>query len=320
MSGKINTEKLRSEDIKQAVSLWREQFRRFCPVQALFSLWENNTTGIESHLQKTISAGNAIKAVQDGEMVGFIAFDIFDFHGSMSMMCHFWGNGAIAKNRKEIYLALYTASCNYCIKHGVLSHYIPLNANDKELIDMFFDLGFGAYVADAFAHYEQPCGSESELNICQAAVTETEQLGRLYAGSAAYFKAAPIHLKLPRCSLDEIAEKIRAGYVYIAKDGEKIIGAFSLRISENDDIYRFVPKGNCFICDGLGAYIAEEYRGRGIGSHFMHIFSEYCISNRIPVAHVDWETFNPYGNRFWRKYFTPTILAMKRTLHPDMLR
>ena len=85
----------------------------------------------------------------------------------------------------------------------------------------------------------------------------------------------------------------------------RIVGILDIEIAEDDNIFRMVTKGCAVVCGEVGAFIAEEYRDKGIGSLFMQAVSEYCVRNAIQCAHVPWETANPYANRFWRKFFTP---------------
>lgn len=125
-------------------------------------------------------------------------------------------------------------------------------------------------------------------------------------------------MRLEPCSIELIEQKIRSEKVYVAKDNGNIIGIMDLEIAEDNNIYRMYTKGCVVVCGEVGAYIKDEYRDKDIGSHFMQTISEYCIHNNVSYAHVPWETANPSANRFWRKFFTPTVLSLKRTLHSDI--
>ena len=68
----------------------------------------------------------------------------------------------------------------------------------------------------------------------------------------------------------------------------------------------------------IGAYIKLEYRNKKIGMELLKFANNYCRGISAPYIHVDFETANLYGNKFWRKYFTPMLLSMRRTINKDI--
>jgi GNAT superfamily N-acetyltransferase len=320
MSGKIKVDIMASCDADEAVGLWENQFAYFCKDKAIYPCWENNTDSIANYITGKSNSGYAFVARGAGRPLGFISFDIFDFHGALSAICHFCGNAAAIADRQAVYLSLYQEMCRYCAERGVLTHYISISYNDADVKNVLFDLGFGAYGIDAYASFDKPLSLSSPFGIGLATAEDAQAVAELRAEAADYFLRAPICLQLEPCPLELIEQKIASGAIYAAKDKGVVVGIMDVEVAPEDNIYRLYTKGCGVVCGEVGAYIKEEYRGRGIGSCFIETISDYCVRNRLHCAHVPWETSNPYANRFWRKFFSPTVLGLKRTLHPDSLR
>ena len=318
MFGEIKIDIMAFCDVEESMNLWKSQFAFFCKDNVIYPSWENNTDSIEKYISDKSKRGNALIAKRDGKTVGFISFDIFNFHGVESAICHFCGSASAIEERQSIYLAMYYKMCEYCVEKSVLTHYISICNNDIETKELLFNLGFGAYGADAFVHFDQALSHRSDYDISIASIFDTQAVYNLRNKAVDYFIKSPIYLRLEPCSIALIEQKIKSEKVYVAKDNGNIIGIMDLEIAEDNNIYRMYTKGCGVVCGEVGAFIKDEYRDKGVGSHFMQTISEYCIQNNLNCAHVPWETANPSANRFWRKFFTPTILSLKRTLHSDI--
>ena len=46
--------------------------------------------------------------------------------------------------------------------------------------------------------------------------------------------------------------------------------------------------------------------------------NDYCGEHNIPYIHVDFETANLYANKFWKKYFDPMLISMRRPINRDI--
>jgi GNAT superfamily N-acetyltransferase len=306
-------------DISEAIDLWQKQSQHFNAGKQIYPFWVDKNEAIEIYLKSVISDGNAFIAKLNGKLAGFITCNIFDFHGASSAICHFIGNAAAIDNRERIYLALYNIFCEHCVSRKALVHYIAICPDDTEIRELLFNLGFGAYVIDAFAQFNKSMDFMSGYNIGLAHISDAAKIFELYCESQKYFLSSPIYLKLPLSALARIEEKIKQDSVYTAKNNGKVIGVWDLELANEDNIYRLYSKNNALVCGEIGAYIKEEYRGKGIGNDFIKIVSDFCMENEAVCAHVPWETFNPSANKFWRKYFTPASLALKRVIHADTI-
>jgi hypothetical protein len=318
MRNKIESNIMELCDISQAINLWQKQAQYFSKGKAVYPFWENKNDRIEKYLKHAIKNENAFAAKQNERLVGFITCDIFEFHNSLSAICHDIGNAATIENRQQIYLSLYNALSKHCVSKGALAHYIGICHDDLETREILFNLGFGAYVVHAQTQFNKAMSFVSEYDIGAAITSDANEIFALYCESQQYLLSSPIFLKTPCCSLNRIEEMIKQNNIYVAKDNGKVIGIWDLEVAHEDIWYGLKSKGDALVCNEIGAYIKEEYRGKNIGIDFIKVVSDFCIENNIKCAHVPWETSNPYANKFWRKYFNPVTLALKRVIHPNV--
>ena len=132
-----------------------------------------------------------------------------------------------------------------------------------------------------------------------------------------YYLKAPIFLKRDIYTKEALFKLIGESNIFIAWDNSVPIGIMSLILSERYNIETLAVIGSGLIKD-LGAYIKPEYRGKGIGKRLLKEVFDHCKNASIPYVHLSYETANPYANRFWRKYFKPIILSVRRTVNKDV--
>ena len=311
----IKTEKMTIKNADDAFGLWKSQFSRFCANSIIYEYWINNTDEIKDYINQKTANGEAIIAKDNEKTLGYFIYDIFDFHGAKSAFISFVGNASISENRYYIYTSLYRDIAEKWVSKGILNHYISICVDDVEIKNALFELGFGSYVVDAFSALSEIPSCENSVIISIATIADAEALYEIEKEAHEYYSLSPIFLKKEIDSFDEFTNFLKTNDILTAKNGEDIVGFMNVGISDNDDIYLMKGKG----FGGMGAYIKKAYRGMNIGSQLIAAASEYYSSKSCSTIHVDWETANLYGNRFWQKYFTPTIISLKRTIHPDMI-
>jgi len=317
MYNNIDIQTLSPNYTDKALELWSKQFTCFCSESVIHACLINDLKNIENYIYKKIEIGQAYGAFKGGILVGFITSNVFNFHGAPSSICHFCGNAADLSDRTSIYLAMYKEVSKLWVEKGVLSHYIGIATKDAEVKNALFQLGFGAYGPYGYAHFDKVLPHKSEYEISVAAANDTAGLQEMINESVDYLANSPLYLK-DALSIDEAARAINENRILLAKDKGEIVGFMTTSIADSDNIYAMYTKG-CLLTGAPGTYIKEAYRNKGIGSHFISEVSRFCIQNNIPYAHVAWESANIYGNRFWPKYFTPTLLGMKRVISPDII-
>ena len=311
----ITTEIMTARNTNEAFELWKAQFSRFCSDSIIYDYWIKNADKILGYIKSKVDSGEAVAAKYDEKILGYFIYDVFDFHGSKSAFVSFAGNASVFENRYYIYASLYKDIAEKWVSNGILNHYISICVDDVEIKDAFFDLGFGSYVVDAFSALSEIPSCKNSFNISKAAISDAESLYEMEEKSSRYYSLSPIFLTKERDSFDEFLDFTKTNDVLIAKDKDDIIGFMNIGISGGDDIYYMKGKG----FGGMGAYIKKEYRGMNVGNQLIAAAAEYYSAKSSLPVHVDWETANLYGNRFWRKHFTPTIITLKRTIHADII-
>lgn len=312
------TSSMQKTDINKVIKMWINQYKKYCGDNNDFpAYWGSKTKKIEIFLNNKIESNSAIVAKLDNEIVGFLAYDEFPFNGENSAFCPAIGHCATVEYKESAYISLYKSISQQWINKGIFNHMWTIFYNDIELKNILFDLGYGSYLIDAFGSLNIKSDSKCLCEIRKAGSEDINTLYELVEESKEYYQSAPLFLKRDKVLKEEISEIISRGNVFIAWDKETAVGFINLSTAVNNNIID-MSIGNCGLIDEIGAYIKLEYRGRKVGKKLLESISEYCSLNNISSIHVDFETANLYANKFWRKYFNPMLLSMRRTINKNI--
>ena len=318
MINKLITSKMQESDINQAVSIWVEQYKRYCANDESFpSYWVNNTIEIEGFLRSKVKDETAIVAMADNKIVGYMTYDEFPFNGEKSVFCPAIAHAAVDEYKEEVYLTLYKSISKDWTDRNIFNHMWTINYNDTQLRSILYDLGFGSYVIDSFASVNTALHNSYKHTIKRAELLDADILFDLVEESREYYRSAPLFLRRDPYSKEEISEVIQNGNVFIAFDRDIAIGFINVNISQGNNIID-LSVCNSGLIDEIGAYIKPEYRGKGLGKELLSTVFDYCYEKDIKFIHVDFETANLYANKFWRKYFNPMLLSVRRTINKNI--
>ena len=153
--------------------------------------------------------------------------------------------------------------------------------------------------------------------IRRAELQDAEILYNLVEESREYYSSAPLFLRRDRYSRNDILEIIQKSNVFIAWEANNVIGFTNVSVSQRDNIID-LSVNNSGLIDEIGAYIKPEYRGKGLGKELLKYVFDYCNNNGFEGIHVDFETANIFANKFWRKYFNPMLLSVRRTINKNI--
>ena len=316
MEQRLRIMKMEVMDIDDAKKIWCNQYSRYCDDESFPSYWMQNTELIEKFLKFKIEKEMAIVAKQEDRVVGFLAYDEFMFHGESTVFCPIIGHAALEEYKESAYLKLYESISREWVKRSIFNHMWTIFINDFKLKDILFELGYGSYLIDAFAQI----GSEESIintqNVTRATNEDIDILYELAEESKEYYRDAPLFLKRDSFSRDEVNDLVTNSNVFIAKDKDDVIGVINLGVSDENNFIDMSVIG-CGLVNEIGAYIKKEYRNKGIGLELLSAVKKCCRDKGIEYIHVDFETANLYGNKFWKKYFTPMLLSMKRSVNRD---
>lgn len=309
--------KMKVEDIKESVEIWIEQHKNYCCENKNFhTYWQNNTMELEKFLERKVKSNSAYVAVEDNEILGYLAYDEFPFNGEKSVFCPIAAHAAVKEHKERVYLSLYRMLSQEWVNRDIFNHMWTIYFNDTDLRNTLFDLGYGSYLIDAFTCPHNTLNSKN-YSIKKAEAKDVEVLYELVEESREYYRSSPLFLKRDILSKEEILDIIKSNNVFIAWDKEMAIGFINVSISEENNIIDMSVSKSGLI-DEIGAYIKQSYRGKGIGKALVNKMFDYCSVNNIANIHVDFETANLYGNKFWRNYFDPMLLSMRRTINKNI--
>ena len=314
---------LSESDIGGAVEIWVDQNRRYCGNSAAFpDLWRNNTGGIVGFLQARIQR-KAARALRHGhDLCGYLTYDKFPFNGEMSSFVPALAHAVVEEHKEEGYLALYRSVSQEWVDQNIFNHMWTINYNDLKLRAALYDLGFGSYLIDAFACPDDKMDCADSFVITRASESDAGALFELIEESRLYYRATPIFLNREPYQIDDVKKLIGESNVFMAWDeawdDKKAIGFINVSVSqENNNIDMSLE--NHGLLDEIGAYIQPGYRGgKGLGKQLLKKAFEYCRNSGVSRVHVDFETANPFANKFWRKYFDPMLLSVRRTINKNV--
>lgn len=316
MISNIKIANMQSSDIHEAIKIWNNQYELYCNSKDLPTYWKQDSSGMERFLKLKIESKSAFVARVDERILGFLAYDEFNFHGENSAFCPAIGHAAIEEYKESVYTELYKSISGKWINNNIFNHMWTIFYNDDKLKTILFDLGYGSYLIDGFSDCNIKCSEETH-DIRKATTKDTDALYELVKESNQYYSSAPIFLKRNEVTPKEVEDLILKNNVFIAWDKEIAVGFMNVSIADNNNFIDLSVK-NCGLIDEIGAYIKLEYRSKKIGSELLQTVNDYCREVNSKYIHVDFETSNLYGNKFWRKYFSPMLLSMKRAVNRDI--
>ena len=316
----IEIEPIRDEHVQPSIELWTPQYkavRNIVPV--LPGKWVTDSTGIRLSLGEHAEKGRGVVAKIDGDVIGYMVYDVLPFHGADTAFCPIMGHASVDSERARIYQEMYRCLSDVWVRDAVLDHIVTFFSVDSWLKQALFNLGFGMYVVDAFrSAYSIDSGGDASILV--ASLSDVEDVLRLGEESRHYYRRAPIFLVRKKQKREYYEGFIRSkdAAVFIAELDGKIVGFMSIRKNGRDDVITLADKDTGMI-DELGAYIQPLCRGYGVGAQLLSHVIGWCRERGIDHIHVDYESANLYAGGFWPKHFTPTMYSVKRRVNQDIL-
>lgn len=94
MDKNIKVVNMEDKHVDKAKEIWREQYRKYCNDEMFPQRWGSEGDEFEKFLKWKIKNDNAVVAILEEELVGFLAFDMFPFNGELTAFCPAIGHGA----------------------------------------------------------------------------------------------------------------------------------------------------------------------------------------------------------------------------------
>lgn len=315
----IAIEQIQEEHIVCACDLWNKEYQRQKRMIHEFPVnWEVNVSQLSLFLEKRVKEGRGVVALSGGDVVGYMVYDNFIFHGAEIVYCPIIGHSSVEPERVRIYQNMYKCLSNLWVNKYILDHIFTFFESDTQLKKGLYQLGFGLYAVDAY-RFNEPIQSDCDVSIQKASLRNVNDIIRLDDEFRSYAQEAPFFLvkeKENREYYEDFIDDIDSE-VFIAKDCGETVGFMSIRKSNEDDIITLASQNTGRI-DELGAYVQPSNRGQGIGTGLLKAVINWCGEQGIDRIHVDYESANLYASNFWPKHFTPIMYSVKRRVNQDI--
>ncbi|MCW4012860.1 MAG: GNAT family N-acetyltransferase [Candidatus Bathyarchaeota archaeon] len=316
----IEIELMKREHVSSCIALWVSQFDEandtleYLPLQ-----WRDDTSLLQTYLEGRIDKKQGIVAYSHGEMVGFMAYDRFMFHGEETAISPIIGHASVPESKVIIYREMYRYLAGVWVADGALNHIITSYSSDEKFVEALFHLGFGVYVIDAFRGNNQ-IPDPDKVPIRKAELKDLAEVKRLAKEFKEYMLQSPVFL-VTRNQKDEYYTTLlndEKGTVFVTEENGGLTGFLYVRENDEAEVFSLAAKG-IGVIDMLGAYVEEPARGSGAALSLLNAAITWCIEHDIHIIHVDYESANLLGSGFWSKYFTPALYSLKRRANQDIM-
>ena len=216
---------------------------------------------------------------------------------------------------REAMRDLYAAAAQRWVDEGHTSHAVFVPSCDRELVDAWFRLSFGASAVLAMRETEPEEPFDGGVAIRPGTPDDFDDAARLELAMGESMRPAPSFSNMPVQTHEEVAAEWREDgdsdehELFVAERDGRIVGHFLLYRRPPD---LRVPENSI---DLAQASTEPEARGTGIGRALTAHVLRWAHENRYPVMTTDWRMTNLWASRFWpRRGFRPTFLRLYRSI------
>jgi GNAT superfamily N-acetyltransferase len=270
---------------------------------------------IMTRLEKRAGAGQAIAALQNGALVGYLAwFEIDSFRAASRKAgyCPEWAHAAQAGSPGVI-RALYREAARRWLQAGCNTHAISLLAHETRAIETWFWNGFGLSVVDAIRPLEAlgvpvPAGFQFR----PADLSDAEDLAKIEAEHWQHYSQPPVLMETHAPDDAAAFRKFLSDPCNSAWLAETPRGlAAYLRFESSSFGAASIVQGTGTVAI-TGAFTRPAYRGQGATPALLDAAIHSYRARGFERCSVDFESFNPEAASFWPKYFDPVCLSLIR--------
>lgn len=314
----LTIEELNEKHISAIEKLWKDQYRQqIQQVSSLPNYWQENTEYFTSFINGYITNENGIVILVNNELIGYLVYDNFDFHGEKTILVPIMGHVVIDKYKENGYQLMYQYFSEKWVKKGYLNHLISYFSTDTKMTKVLFELGFGLYVIDGYRSQENIKIKENNFTVIKANEEHIEDIMLLEKEIIEYFRKAPIFLVSKKDKSEDREKKVDEDRlaIFIIYENTTLIGYMQIEKLSGNDTYILADKGTSII---NGAYIKPEYRKKGVGKILLNQCINWSKLEKCKQIHVDFESANVLGKAFWEKHFEKVIYSVKRRVNQDI--
>jgi GNAT superfamily N-acetyltransferase len=300
------------EHLQPAVELFiqsyqREQVHNPC----LPSRVMDEPTWIYTALQAQL-ANRGIAVIEHNRLLAYmVTGDQFPWKGQQAAIVPEYCHGAIETRKPELYQGMYLHLAHEWVSLDCHLHLIGHFAHDARLQEVFYQLGFGAIVAERLRD-----GSDIDTGY-DLAISSEQDPGKfvdLHLEHIQYYPKSPIFIlrsadrKEALADLQTHAARGDVFFVYYEQHqpcayvivGQSTSGGEGFLLQQTNS------------AQIKSAYTRPDCRGRGIGSALLQRAIQWSRQQGYERVFVEHETANLAGGSFWSRYFNPYLYFSMR--------
>lgn len=316
----LEIEPIKEIHLSKVIDIWLSQYKESIASGSLVSQsWLTNISLLRNFITNHINEKKGVVARSGDAIVGYFLFDSFMFHGENTAFSPIIGHGALSSYKVLSYQAMYQYLSTEWIEQGILNHLLTFFSYDRLLKDFLYELGFGLYGVDAFRSTDPILLSDGNLTILEADMNLIADLIRLEEDCRLFFKQAPLFLVSNPHSLDYYKNVFEneGKTIFLAKIHDEVVGFITISKNDDEDMMTLADKSTGMI---TGTFVQPEHRSSGIGTYLLQRCVEWSQKMGLDRIHVDFESANLFGYRFWLKHFTPALYSVNRKINHDIIK
>lgn len=271
-------------------------------------------------------SASGFAAMRDGRLIAYLIGETIVQPWGRCGYIYLPGYGLAERETPEIFQDLYALLGEEWNQKGCFHHYAYICAADKDIVETWFNLGFGKARVDALLdlrsakipEVEMPAG----ISIRRVVKGDNDYLSSLSHTIWRHQTKAPRwHPMTPEEIMEqpegwaEIADT-ESDMAYLAFEGKEAVGSLAFYVYEEKVDDMTIPPHCRYM---TAAATKESMRGRGIGTaltwyglkQIREYGDEYCLTN--------WQSANLLAARFWPRFgFKPVAFRLARQIDSNI--
>lgn len=253
-----------------------------------------------------------VAVVEQNQLLAYMVTGFqFPWKGQQAVLVPEYCHSAVVPKKRALYQRMYMHLAQEWVNNHIHIHTIGHFAHDRIIQETFYQLGFGAILAERLRDVSVVYGRD---DVAIVEEKDVSNLIELQIEHNRYYPKSPIFILKPT-ETPEVLADLEAHI----QQGDVIFAYY-----EQHKPYAYMIVGNSAI-GGEGfllqhtntaqiksAYARPHVRGKGIGKALLQYaitWSQHQGYDRVFVEH---ETANFYGGNFWCNYFTPYVYFSMR--------
>jgi GNAT superfamily N-acetyltransferase len=323
---KIEIQPFTDELIPQAGTLLAERHKRDRAILPLlparFEDPQVASKAVAALWEKKLKHGYA--AFRDGKMIAYLIGEYMVNPWGRCGYVYLPGSALADGESVTVLQDLYARLGDDWVKHGVFSHGVYVSAADKNVLNAFFDMGFGKERVDAMldlrTHDIPDVEAPAGVTIRIAGEGDNDYLGSLSNLIADALSSAPYwHPTMP-----EDYPELKEGWaeladdkewkVWLALEGNTALGTAGFTAKNEDDAELLIAAKTAYLSV---AATPPAARGRGLAAVLTWSGLEQARADGFELFYTNWISPNFLASRYWPRFgFKDVAYRLSKQVNP----